>query len=79
MAQGEMVPALLKAVESLKPGQLASAPVRGLAGWHVLALEEARAFTPPARDTLKPQLQRAIVQQRLQAAVETMRSSAKVE
>jgi peptidyl-prolyl cis-trans isomerase C len=79
MAQGEMVPALLKAVESLKPGQLASAPVRGPAGWHVLALEEARAFTPPARDTLKPQLQRAIVQQRLQAAVETMRSSAKVE
>ncbi len=79
MAQGEMVPALLKAVESLKPGQLASAPVRGLAGWHVLALEDSRAFTPPARDTLRPQLQRAIVQQRLQAAVETMRSSAKVE
>ena len=53
--------------------------MHAVAGWHVLALEEARAFTPPARDTLKPQLQRAIVQQRLQAAVETMRSSAKVE
>jgi peptidyl-prolyl cis-trans isomerase C len=79
MAQGEMLPVLLKAVESLKPGQLAAAPVRGAAGWHVVALEDSRAFTPPARDTLKPQLQRAIVQQRLQAAVETMRSSAKVE
>ena len=74
-----MVPALLKAVESLKPGQLASAPVRGLAGWHVLALEDARAFTPPARDTLKPQLQRAVIQQRLQAALEKMRETAKVE
>ncbi|MEI7783151.1 MAG: peptidylprolyl isomerase [Betaproteobacteria bacterium] len=79
MAQGEMVPALLKAVESLKAGQLASAPVRGLAGWHVLALEDARAFTPPARDTLKPQLQRAVIQQRLQAALEKMRETAKVE
>lgn len=79
MAQGEMVPALLKAVEALKPGQLAAAPVRGLAGWHVLALEDARAFTPPARDALGPQLQRAIVQQRLQAALEKMRGSAKVE
>lgn len=79
MAQGEMVPALLKAVESLKPGQLALAPVRGLAGWHVLALEDARAFTPPPRDTLRPQLQRAIVQQRMQAALEKMRESAKVE
>lgn len=79
MAQGEMVPALLKAVEGLKPGQLAAGPVRGLAGWHVLALDDARAFTPPARDTLRPQLQRAIVQQRLQAALEKMRESAKVE
>jgi peptidyl-prolyl cis-trans isomerase C len=79
LAQGEMQPALLKAVESLKAGQLAPAPVRGPAGWHVVALEEERAFTPPARDTLRPQLQRAIVQQRIQTAVEQLRQSAKVE
>jgi hypothetical protein len=45
----------------------------------VLALEDSLAFTPPARDTLKPQLQRAVVQQRLQAALEKMREGAKVE
>ncbi len=36
-------------------------------------------LTPPPRDTLRPQLQRAIVQQRMQAALEKMRESAKVE
>jgi peptidyl-prolyl cis-trans isomerase C len=79
LAQGEMQPALLKAVESLKAGQLAPAPVRGPAGWHVVALEEERAFTPPPPETLRPQLQRAIVQQRIQTAVEQLRQSAKVE
>jgi len=79
LAQGEMQPALLKAVESLKAGQLAPAAVRGPAGWHVVALEEERAFSPPARDTLRPQLLRAIAQQRVQAAIEQLRQSAKVE
>lgn len=79
LAQGEMQPALLKAVESLKSGQLAPAAVRGPAGWHVVALEEERAFSPPARDTLRPQLLRAIAQQRVQAAIEHLRQSAKVE
>ena len=79
LAQGEMQPALLKAVESLKAGQLAPAPVRGPAGWHVVALEDERAFTPPARDTLRPQLLRAIAQQRIQSAVEQLRQTAKVE
>jgi peptidyl-prolyl cis-trans isomerase C len=79
LAQGEMQPALLKAVDSLKAGQLAPAPVRGPAGWHVVALEDERAFSPPARDTLRPQLLRAIAQQRIQSAVEQLRQSAKVE
>jgi peptidyl-prolyl cis-trans isomerase C len=79
MAQGEMLPVLLKAVESLKPGQLAAAPVRGAAGWHVVALEDSRAFTPPARETLRPQLARAIGQQRVQAALDKLRETAKVE
>lgn len=79
LAQGEMQPALLKAVDSLKAGQLAPAPVRGPAGWHVVALEDERAFTPPARDTLRPQLLRAIAQQRIQSAVEQLRQTAKVE
>jgi peptidyl-prolyl cis-trans isomerase C len=79
LAQGEMQPALLKAVDSLKAGQLAPAPVRGPAGWHVVALEDERAFSPPARDTLRPQLLRAIAQQRVQAAVEQLRQTAKVE
>lgn len=79
LAQGEMQPALLKAVDSLKAGQLAPAPVRGPAGWHVVALEDERAFNPPARDTLRPQLLRAIAQQRVQAAVEQLRQTAKVE
>jgi len=79
MAQGEMQPALLKAVESLKAGQLAPGAVRGPAGWHVLSLEDERAFVPPARDALRPQLLRAVGQQRIQAALEKLRESAKVE
>lgn len=79
MAQGEIMPALLQALESLKPGQLAPQAVRGPAGWHVLALEDSRPFVAPPRETLRPQLARAISQQRLQAALERLRQSARVE
>lgn len=79
MAQGEILPALLKAIESLKPGQMAPGAVRGPAGWHVVSLDGERAFTPPPRETLRPQLLRAIAQQRIQTALEELRKSAKVE
>lgn len=79
IAQGEMVPALLKAVESLKPGQLVNAPVRGPAGWHVLSLEDSRPFVAPPRESLGPQLTRSISQQRIQAALDPLRQAAKVD
>jgi len=79
MTQAEMAPALLRVVDSLKPGQMAPTPVRGPAGWHVLSLESSRPFTAPPRENLTPQLVLAISQQRVQAALEQLRRSAKVE
>lgn len=79
MTQAEMAPALLRAIESLKPGQMVPAPVRGPVGWHVLSLESSRPFTAPPRENLTPQLARAISQQRVQTALEQLLKSAKVE
>ena len=74
-----MVPALLKAVEALQPGQRVNSPVRGPAGWHVLSLEEVRPYTAPPREALRAQLTQAIAAQRVQAAAGSLRQSAKLE
>ena len=79
VAEGRLAPAIRQAVESLKPGQLASKPVQTPAGWQVLRLEEKRALTPPILETVTPQLRQALAQRQAQAKLATLRSSAKVE
>ena len=77
--QGQLLPTILKAIESLKPGQWAPAPVASPVGWHVVQLDQVRAYVPPDMDKVKPQLAQALVEQRLQDKLRQLRSSAKVD
>ena len=77
--QGQLLPSILKAIESLQPGQWAPSPVVSPVGWHVVQLEQARAYMPPEMDKVKPQLVQALVEQRLQERLRQLRGNAKVE
>jgi peptidyl-prolyl cis-trans isomerase C len=68
-----------EALAKLKKGQMTEAPVQSNFGWHVIRLEDERAFQPPAFDSVKANLQRSVQQQMIQKAVAELRAKAKVE
>ena len=77
--QGQLMPVISKAVENLQPGQWVATPVASPLGWHVLQLDQTRAYVPPELDKARPQLVQALLQQRLNERIETLRRSAKIE
>ncbi len=77
--QGQFFPSIAKAVESLQPGQWVPTPVSSPAGWHVVQLDQSRAFIPPVMDKVKPELVQALLQKRLQEKMEQLRQKAKIE
>ncbi len=76
--QGQLLPAIAKAVELLKPGQWVPAPVASPLGWHLLQLEQMRNYTAPDIDKVRPQLVQALLQQRLQERLSQLRQQAKI-
>jgi peptidyl-prolyl cis-trans isomerase C len=67
------------ALAKLKKGQMTDAPVQSNFGWHVIRLEDERAFTPPSFEEVKPNLQQNVQQQMVQKALSDLRAKAKVE
>lgn len=67
--------ALLK----LRKGQMTDAPVQSNFGWHVIRVDDERAFKAPAFEEVKPNLQREMQQQQVQKVVADLRAKAKVE
>lgn len=76
---GNFVKPFGEALAKLKKGQMTEAPVQSNFGWHVIRLEDERAFHPPAFDSVKANLQRSVQQQMIQKAVAELRAKAKVE
>lgn len=77
--EGRLAPAIAKAVQGLKNGQLVFAPVETASGWQVVRLEERRPFTLPLMDKVKFQLRQTLAQRVLQARLKALRELAKVE
>lgn len=67
------------ALTKLKKGQMTDAPVQSNFGWHVIRLEDERAYQAPAYDAVKQNLQRGLQQQMVQKMLAELRSKAKVE
>ena len=67
------------ALATLKKGQMTDAPVQSNFGWHVIRLDDERAFKAPTLDDIKPNLQRNMQQQMIQKAVAGLRAKAKIE
>ncbi|NYT23106.1 peptidylprolyl isomerase [Alcaligenaceae bacterium] len=59
------VPEFAEAVEKLKKGATADAPVQTQFGWHIIQVEDERPVEFPALDDVKPQLEEMMRQQQV--------------
>ncbi len=74
-----MVPAFADAVKAMKKGEVSKEPVKTQFGYHVIKLEDSRDAKLPTLESLKPQLQRVISQQKMLAYMEDLKKTAKIE
>lgn len=65
-------------IAKAKVGQPIAEPVKTAAGWHVLELVGERPFTVPPFEQLKPQLQQALTQRKMEAALQAEVNKAKI-
>lgn len=75
---GQMVPEFEAAVAGLEPGAL-SQPVQTQFGWHLIRLDETRDSTPPPLAQLRPEIENALRQEKLEAELATLREGAEIE
>ena len=74
-----MVPPFAKAVESMKKGDVSKEPVKTSFGYHIIKLEDKRAAKLPDLETMKPQLKRTLVQEKMIAYIDSLKDSADVK
>jgi peptidyl-prolyl cis-trans isomerase C len=67
------------AVKTLKKGEMTQEPVQTQFGWHVIKLEDTRETAPPPFEQVKAQVNTGVMQKKLQAYVETLKKSAKID
>lgn len=74
-----MVPPFAKAVEGMEKGSMSKEPVKTSFGWHVIKLEDKRAAKLPSLDTMKPQLKRMLVQEKMIAYIDSLKETADIK
>jgi len=74
----EMVPDFSKAAFAMKVGDI-SAPVKTDYGWHVIRLDDRKMGTAPPYDQVKEALRNVKVRDKLQAKLQSLQSTAKVD
>jgi peptidyl-prolyl cis-trans isomerase C len=74
-----MVKPFSDAVKGLKKGEMTAEPVQTQYGYHIIKLEDTRDVAPPPFDQVKAQVSNGVVQKKLQAYVEELKKTAKIE
>jgi len=74
-----MVPAFGKALAALDKGKYTQEPVQTQYGWHIIKLEDYRTPEAPAFDQVKDQVKGFVQRKKLQAYLEELRKTAKIE
>lgn len=78
-AKGTILPEIEASLESLSPGEFASAPVQSPFGYHVVRLEEGRTRPAPAFEAMAPQIRQALEARAAQAIMAKLRTETNVE
>lgn len=76
---GTMVKPFADAVAGLEKGQLTQEPVQSEFGWHVIQLEDLRNPQVPEFEQVKPQIEMLAQRKKLQAYLEELRKTAKIQ
>lgn len=79
VVRGALMPEIAQAIGQLTKGQLAAAPVKGPAGYHILRLEGTRPFTPPELAQVNAQIKRNLEAQSVNAHIQKLREQASVK
>lgn len=74
----QMVPPFAAAVTSMQPGERSKEPVQTQFGWHVISVEDLRDVPPPAFESVAPQIERFLTNQRIQDYINELRGKAKI-
>jgi peptidyl-prolyl cis-trans isomerase C len=74
-----MVKPFADTVKTLKKGEMTAEPVQTQFGWHIIKLEDTREVTPPPFEQVKEQLTNRVMQKKLQAYVEELKKTAKID
>jgi peptidyl-prolyl cis-trans isomerase C len=74
-----MVKPFSDAVTALEKGQTTQQPVQSEFGWHVINLEDVRSPEPPAFDQVKQQVEMLAQRKKLQAYLDELRKTAKIQ
>ncbi len=67
------------ALKTLKKGEMTATPVETSYGWHIIRLDDTRDLAPPPFDQVKDQIMSRVIQKKLQAYVEELKKTAKVD
>ncbi len=74
-----MVKPFSDAVKTLKKGEMTAEPVQSQFGWHIIQLEDTRETSAPPFEQVKAQVSNGMAQKKLQAYVEDLKKTAKIE
>ncbi len=75
----DLLPPLAQAVTGAAKGKLLDQPVQTPNGWHVILVDDVRAFKPLALEEIKPQILGLLQQRALQEKLKGLRGQAKVQ
>lgn len=76
---GSLLPVLADEVKKLGKGKVVPRPVKTGSGWHVVQLEDTRAFKAPSLDELKPQLTQIVARKALDIKIKALREKANIQ
>jgi peptidyl-prolyl cis-trans isomerase C len=68
-----------EALGKLKKGETTAVPVQTQFGWHVIRLDDVRDAQFPPLEQVAPQIREALQQQKVQAYVQSLQQSAKIQ
>lgn len=74
-----MVKPFAEAVEALKPGQFTHTPVHTKYGWHIIQLQQKRAYVPPPFKSVRQRLEQVVEAKEFTSYVDGLVKKAKVQ
>lgn len=77
-ASSDMVAPFSEAVVAMETGAISEMPVETRFGWHVIRLDDTREAEAPAFEEVAGQLRMAIINERIQATLDSLREGARI-